>query len=1293
MRAEPEDEQADEPRTPPPKPSREVPSATSVTPTSTSTVTPAAPSQTADDTTDDGETEDEEPKLKYMRLTASLGSVYRGGDMTSAFLVAGDKMILGTDNGNISVLSLPTFQPLRAYHAHSASVTAVSISPFPPPRPTGRLDVVARPSNEAPTSSPSRSGSVASGASPSRPARQALAPVPPTPSNSIFIATSSMDGHVCVSSLVDPKDVQLRNFGRRLNAVALSPEYKSDRSFLSGDKDGNLILTTGGKSGVSANANINSTAAAASGWLSSIGLMANTGRDTVLHSGEGAINTIKWSLSGRFVVWVNEQGFKIMRSNLRLESADADRAWKRVAHVDRPSRDQWEDMAAAWKAHVEWIDDKNLEADEDVPANGRTQGQSGTENGTSKKRVEKLVVGWGDTAWVLSVTPEGPGIGKAAGERVAATATILHLLRFDDCIISGLSLYTPSLLLVLAHLTHDENDNPVPTNTTPRRGLPRRRNGLPPELRLINVHTKEEVEVDTLTMKSFESLSAADYHLGTVNVFPAPQPTPAQRGAFEALSGGLWDMSLSATRIFSSGASTKSATGSGGGTVMSPTLGGSTLKSSQISQIAEANPTVAKPGLKVFIHSPYDCVLAVKRDLSDHLAWLLEHESYEAAWKLVDEHPEIVSSTHERESAEEGPATPTRPGETLEDFFTDAKSTLAPSSRDQYSSVEREKRRIGELWLQQLVNAEDWATAGPVAGRVLGVSENWERWITRFANAGRFDDIAPYMPAKRIRPPIPQSAYELVLGYYIYRDRTRLKTLLDAWDTELFDIGAVTTAIEDRLARNDIRADTVEDGEQGRDWRILMETLAKLLLADDKPKDALHCYVRLQNADSALTLLREFHLLPSVIDDIPGILTLRVPRDQLSQTALPDLEEAAAESITLLVDAAYQGSVPSSAVVDKLKTDAALRPFLFLYLRALWRGQGSVPQLPKKLRHHARAAMGALESEGRAAVDAHADLAVTLFADFDRELLMEYLRASRAYSLDQAAAACEAREFYPELVYVLSQTGETKRALALIINRLDDVGFAISFAKEQDDKDLWSDLLDYAMDKPRFIRGLLEMAGTAVDPVQLVRRIPLGLEIEGLREGIRRLVREFEIQASISEGVARVLRGEVADGMETLRKGRALAVKFEVVHEDPPPGVGISVEPVGALSRSKSGHVHRLGRTDIKPGHCAGCGKVFREEEAHTLVGFSCSHVFHLDCLLDAVMSEEPDSSAGRAAARLRDSAATSLVGGFDDGMGGGRSVGAKVAYAHVLRQALGDGCIVCRGLEEGKGEEGEKTA
>jgi len=41
---------------------------------------------------DNGDTEDE-PKLKYQRLTASLSTLYRNGDASSCFFVGGDKIV------------------------------------------------------------------------------------------------------------------------------------------------------------------------------------------------------------------------------------------------------------------------------------------------------------------------------------------------------------------------------------------------------------------------------------------------------------------------------------------------------------------------------------------------------------------------------------------------------------------------------------------------------------------------------------------------------------------------------------------------------------------------------------------------------------------------------------------------------------------------------------------------------------------------------------------------------------------------------------------------------------------------------------------------------------------------------------------------------------------------------------------------------------------------------------------------------------------------------------------------
>jgi vacuolar protein sorting-associated protein 41 len=274
----------------------------------------------------------------------------------------------------------------------------------------------------------------------------------------------------------------------------------------------------------------------------------------------------------------------------------------------------------------------------------------------------------------------------------------------------------------------------------------------------------------------------------------------------------------------------------------------------------------------------------------------------------------------------------------------------------------------------------------------------------------------------------------------------------------------------------------------------------------------------------------------------------------------------------------------------------------------------------------------------------------------------------------QATQECEERDYIPELVYLYSKTGQTKRALYLIIDRLADVSQAITFAKDQDDADLWEDLLNYSMDKPRFIRGLLEEVGTAINPITLVRRIPEGLEIEGLREGLSRMIKEYELQHSISEGVAKVLRGEVAMAQNTLRSGQRKGVKFDVVHK-PTDHIDITASDAPPTTDSPAKDVlEHKHRAAPKAGHCIGCSEPFSEHETETLVGFACGHVFHLFHLLNYNNEEErPQTPPDVELDENGQWAAT-------------HSVGAKVTHARLLRDKIRDGCpvSVCEGAAVG---------
>jgi hypothetical protein len=79
-----------------------------------------------EDEEDDEEDEEEEPKLKYARLTQHLGPVYRNGDATSSFFVAGDKMVVFSGYQNLAQGLFVADLPLRS-SARTMAILCVAL--------------------------------------------------------------------------------------------------------------------------------------------------------------------------------------------------------------------------------------------------------------------------------------------------------------------------------------------------------------------------------------------------------------------------------------------------------------------------------------------------------------------------------------------------------------------------------------------------------------------------------------------------------------------------------------------------------------------------------------------------------------------------------------------------------------------------------------------------------------------------------------------------------------------------------------------------------------------------------------------------------------------------------------------------------------------------------------------------------------------------------------------------------------------------------------------------------------
>ncbi|KAF9386684.1 Vacuolar protein sorting-associated protein 41, partial [Podila verticillata] len=388
---------------------------------------------------------------------------------------------------------------------------------------------------------------------------------------------------------------------------------------------------------------------------------------------------------------------------------------------------------------------------------------------------------------------------------------------------------------------------------------------------------------------------------------------------------------------------------------------------------------------------------------------------------------------------------------------------------------------IGQKYLGWLFEREEYDKAATQCPSILGSDATlWEHWIYAFAEA---------------------------------RQLKSLFNTLESFEPRLYNIQNVIVAVEDRL-------------KQDKDNILLMESLAKLYTLDNRADRALEYFLRLRRPN-VFDLIRSHNLYSTVRDK--AVLLMEFDQYLYDQkfkeieeakkdkrTTEPEEHEKTAEeelaqgpAVQMMIE--HTEEIPIKHVVPQLENHPRLR---HIYLDALFLRD---PHLGFEFH----------------------DLQIELYATYAPGRLIDFLRASNYYSLEKAYHTCEERDLVPEMVFLLGRMGDNKKALMLIIERLGDVERAINFAKEQNDDDLWEDLLKYSMDKPHFIRGLLQNVGTEIDPIRLIRRIPNGLEIPDLRPALMKILQDFNLQMSLREGCRRILVSDsvaMADQLQRSQK-------------------------------------------------------------------------------------------------------------------------------------------------------------
>ncbi|KAI9069075.1 vacuolar protein sorting-associated protein 41 [Trametes sanguinea] len=532
--------------------------------------------------------------------------------------------------------------------------------------------------------------------------------------------------------------------------------------------------------------------------------------------------------------------------------------------------------------------------------------------------------------------------------------------------------------------------------------------------------------------------------------------------------------------------------------------------------------------------------------------------------------------------------------EALEEIERRSGEADAAGEKDTIDAVQ-----IGQKYIEHLISEGDFVKAARLCPKVCGQdTKRWEDWIFVFAQKHQLQAIIPYIPTES--PTLGPLVYEIVLTYFLAHDRQALLQTIKTWPKGIYDISAVIVAVQSELEK---APSTSTTRPSGPDTVVLMECLAELYTLNRQPGKALPYFLRLRRPN-VFDLIRENNLFTDVQDQALLLVEFDQELREKRKQAGEEVDTDPISAITLLVGHIH--SIPIGRVVQQLQS----RPFyLYLYLDALFQKD---PHL----------------------TSTYADIQVKLYAEYAPRRLIDFLRASNYYNLEEAYNVCSERDLVPEMVFLLGRMGNNKKALNLIIERLGDVNRAIDFAKEQHDDDLWEDLLRYSETRPAFIRGLLENVGAEIDPIRLIRRIKNGLEIPGLKGALIKILHDFNLQVSLLEGCQTIMNGDCAD----------LVLKL---HKNQTSGFFLSAKTP-----------------------CPICSKPISQPANGLLLLFLCRHVVHAHCVdRGDELPHQPDPT---------------LV---ELGIGGQPGLSGKIAFTAILKAKITQGCPVCH-----KKGEGERT-
>ncbi|CDO95368.1 unnamed protein product [Kluyveromyces dobzhanskii CBS 2104] len=449
-------------------------------------------------------------------------------------------------------------------------------------------------------------------------------------------------------------------------------------------------------------------------------------------------------------------------------------------------------------------------------------------------------------------------------------------------------------------------------------------------------------------------------------------------------------------------------------------------------------------------------------------------------------------------------------------WYVDKRMYLKAWQIGDYAVSPMDKFLLALKYIDQLLAENNWQQVADAITEIFEETPNdsdellnfkvskWGMYVLLFVKHNQTDVIADEIP---ISPVLDCNVYTAVLSWYLENKLfDELISLLNKWSSSFYDATEIIDQIEEKLQ--------LEESPK------LRKCLVVIYLASEQYIQAISQQLILRDP-AALDVLLKHNLISNFISELKDIVLLpyKGDIDSLETMELHKVMKIFKKSIELLVE--NRRSVPIEKLIDELS--GSLQVLLFLFLRECMK----------------------LEPLMMAPYE---DNMIVLYQLYDKPGLLGFLKSKSNYNVEKVIELCqEDQTLYNELIFLLSKIGENRKALSLIIDRLDDPKLAFQFVKDSHDNELWNFLINYSLDRPKFIKAILDTSDLFEDEIAtVVEKIPDDIEVNGLKASLENITVNNELKLGVMSRIFKIVDDEtkeiVSEFLVVRKKGKTYKV-------------------------------------------------------------------------------------------------------------------------------------------------------